>query len=65
MEEQYMYQKSKNKQELIRAISRPNVKFIDERPVFSEKSLNEAVKDFQRMVRAGRQITLVAFEPKQ
>ena len=60
-----MYQKSKNKQELIRSISRPDVSFIEERPVFSEKSLNEAIKDFQRMVRAGRQITLVAFEPKQ
>jgi len=53
-----------NKNELLRAIQKPNIRFVDELPASSEKDLRDALKDIQRLVRTGRKLSLVVLESR-
>lgn len=60
-----MDQRIKTKQELLRRIQRPDVSFVEERFVSSEKALTDTVRQYQRLIRSGRSLSLVALETKE
>lgn len=52
----------RSKQELAKAIARPEVTFRSERAVYTERQLTELVNELRRLLREGKQLHLAVLE---
>lgn len=54
-----MNQRITNKPGLVKALQKPEVEFIEERAVYSDKALLALIADLKKLIKEGRQLHLV------